>query len=49
VNPLTLSELRDVTDLWVRTAMSLAPADLRRMKHLQAAQARRLQQVSARL
>jgi DSF synthase len=48
INPITLSELRDVTDLWVRTAMNLTPADLRRMKHLQLAQARRLQQASAR-
>ena len=46
VNPLTLSELRDITDLWVKTAMRLTPADLRRMKHLQSAQARRLQQAS---
>jgi DSF synthase len=43
VNPLTLAELRDVTDLWVETAMKLTPADLRRMKHLQSAQTRRLQ------
>lgn len=42
VNPLTLAELRDVTNLWVETAMKLAPADLRRMRHLQSAQARRL-------
>src|SRR5690606_5606455 len=28
VNPLTISELQDVTDLWVRTVMSLSPADL---------------------
>jgi DSF synthase len=47
VNPLTLDELRDVTDLWVETAMHLTPTDLRRMKHLQTAQARRLQRHSA--
>jgi DSF synthase len=46
VNPLTLGELRDVTDLWVETVMNLAPADLRRMKHLQSAQSRRLQRNS---
>ncbi len=44
VNPLTLSELQEITDLWVRTVMSLSPADLRRMKHLQVAQERRLRQ-----
>jgi DSF synthase len=48
INPLTLSELRDVTNLWVRTVMNLTPADLRRMKHLQLAQARRLMKVSVR-
>ncbi|WP_083656079.1 crotonase/enoyl-CoA hydratase family protein [Mongoliimonas terrestris] len=42
VNPLSLSELRDVTDLWVDTAMRLPQADLRRMEHLQMAQSRRL-------
>jgi len=42
VNPITLAELRDVTDIWVDTAMRLSPADLRRMAHLQSAQARRL-------
>jgi DSF synthase len=41
-NPLTLSELRDIADIWVETAMSLTDADLRRMGHLQSAQARRL-------
>lgn len=46
INPLTIAELRDVTDLWVRTVMSLAPADLRRMKHLQLAQTRRLRLAS---
>lgn len=42
VNPITLEELRDVTDLWVETALELAHSDLRRMAHLQAAQTRRL-------
>jgi DSF synthase len=41
-NPLTLSELRDITDMWVETTMRLTDADLRRMSHLQSAQARRL-------
>jgi DSF synthase len=46
VNPLTLAELRDVTDLWVERVMNLTPADLRRMRHLQFAQARKLQRQS---
>ncbi|MEP3275241.1 MAG: crotonase/enoyl-CoA hydratase family protein [Stappiaceae bacterium] len=42
VNPLTLSELRDVTDMWVDTALRLSPRDLRRMSQLRKAQSRRL-------
>jgi DSF synthase len=42
MNPVTLAELRDITDMWVNTAMALSEADLRRMNHLQAAQSRRL-------
>lgn len=41
-NPLTLSELRDITDMWVDTTMRLTDGDLRRMDHLQSAQVRRL-------
>jgi DSF synthase len=41
-NPLTLAELRDITDMWVETAMGLSETDLRRMSHLQSAQNRRL-------
>jgi DSF synthase len=41
VNPITRKELTDITDLWVETAMSLSPADLRRMRHLATAQDRR--------
>ena len=41
VNPVTLSELRDVTDIWVETMLSLDAGDLRRMEHLHLAQARR--------
>jgi DSF synthase len=41
-NPMTLAELRDITDMWVDTAMRLSDADLRRMSHLQSAQNRRL-------
>ena len=41
-NPVTLAELRDITEIWVETAMRLSDADLRRMIHLQSAQTRRL-------
>jgi DSF synthase len=41
-NPVTLAELRDITEIWVETAMRLSDLDLRRMAHLQSAQKRRL-------
>ncbi len=41
VHPLTMDELRDVTDIWVETTMKLGPADLRKMAYLTEAQARR--------
>jgi DSF synthase len=47
VHPLTLAELRDITELWVETTLKLTPADLRRMTHLQSAQLRRLQREGA--
>ena len=48
VSPVTLNELRDVTDMWVEAAMELTDKDLRRMGHLVAAQDRsRLRQVFA--
>ena len=40
VNPIALQELRDVTDIWVETAMALDASDLRRMERLEAAQRR---------
>ena len=40
VNPVTLQELRDVTDIWVDAALCLTEQDLRRMAHLAAAQDR---------
>ena len=40
VNPVTLEELRDVTDIWVDAAFCLTEPDLRRMAHLAAAQDR---------
>ncbi len=48
VSPVTLAELRDVTDMWVEAALELTEKDLRRMGHLVAAQDRsRLCKVSA--
>jgi len=41
-NPVTLAELRDITEIWVETAMRLSDADLRHMIRLQSAQNRRL-------
>jgi DSF synthase len=40
VNPVSLDELRDVTDLWVDAAMRLSEQDLRRMSRIAAAQDR---------
>jgi DSF synthase len=41
-NPVTLAELRDITNVWVDATLRLSNADLRRMSHLQSAQSRRL-------
>lgn len=41
VSPVSEDELLRVVDLWVDTAMSLSPIDLRKMKHLVNAQDRR--------
>lgn len=41
VNPVTMDELRDVTDIWVEAALNLGESDLRRMTRLTAAQDRR--------
>jgi DSF synthase len=43
VNPVTLEELRNVTDLWVDAAFRLSEQDLRKMARLAAAQDRSLQ------
>lgn len=40
LNPLTLQELYDITEIWVETAMALSAGDLRRMERLVAAQNR---------
>ena len=42
VDPVTLDELHEVTEMWTDHVLKLAPSDLRRMSHLQAAQVRRL-------
>ena len=42
VMPLTLEELKDVTDIWVDTAMQLTPMEQRRMERLTIAQHRRI-------
>ena len=41
VNPLSLEELRDITDLWVEAALRLTESDLRKMARLTGAQDRR--------
>ena len=40
LNPLTLDELYDITEIWVEAAMGLSAADLRRMERLVKAQSR---------
>jgi DSF synthase len=42
VNPVTLSELIDVVDIWAEAALNLTEADLRKMDRLCSAQNRRL-------
>jgi DSF synthase len=42
VNPLSLEELRDVTDIWAEHAMRLQESDLRNMERLAHAQLRRV-------
>ena len=43
VNGLDLMELREITEIWVDTVMSLPEADVRKMEIVRAAQFRRLQ------
>lgn len=47
VEPITREELIDVTDTWVDTALTLGPAELRKMRRLASAQDRRWQQIKA--
>ena len=45
INPVTLKEMMDITDLWVDTAMTLEDADLKKMARLVSAQDRRRNRV----
>ncbi|WP_282610575.1 crotonase/enoyl-CoA hydratase family protein [Pelagibius sp. Alg239-R121] len=45
INPVTLKEMMDITDLWVETAMTLDEADLKKMGRLVSAQDRRRNRV----
>lgn len=47
VSPVTLEELRDVTDVWVDAAFGMTEQDLRRMTQLAAAQDRSQRRRSA--
>ncbi len=47
VNPLTLQELRDITEIWVDACLTLEAADLRKMDIFRAAQRRRLRRAGA--
>ena len=43
VDPITLDELRHITELWVDTTLGLSPSDLKTMQRFVSAQQRRLQ------
>jgi DSF synthase len=47
VAPLSLEELRDVTDIWVETVLNLAPINLRKMEMLALSQDRLFQQAAS--
>jgi len=47
VAPLTLQELRDITDIWVDSVMNLARIDLRKMEMLALSQDRLFQQTAS--
>jgi DSF synthase len=47
VNPFSLEELRDVTDIWAEHAMRLHESDLRNMERLANAQLRRVQRAKS--
>lgn len=47
ISPLTWEELRDITDIWVESVMSLAPINLRKMEMLAQSQDRLFQQTAS--
>jgi DSF synthase len=47
ISPLTIEELRDVTDIWVDSVMSLATIDLRKMEMLAWSQDRLFEQAAS--
>jgi len=47
VNPLSLEELRDITDIWAEHAIRLRESDLRNMERLANAQMRRVRRATA--
>ncbi len=47
VAPLTLEELRDITDIWVESVMGLAPINLRKMEMLAVSQDRLFRQTAS--
>lgn len=48
IAPLTIEELRDITDIWVESVMSLAPINLRKMEMLALSQDRLFDQTASR-
>jgi DSF synthase len=48
IAPLTIEELRDITDIWVGSVMSLAPINLRKMEMLALSQDRLFDQTASR-
>jgi len=47
VNPLSIEEMRDVTDIWAEHALRLQETDLRNMERLAAAQLRRVERAAS--
>jgi DSF synthase len=47
IAPLTMEELRDITDIWVESVMNLAPINLRKMEMLALSQERLLRQAAS--
>lgn len=47
IAPLTMDELRDVTDIWVESVMTLAPINLRKMEMLALSQDRLFRQAAS--